>query len=199
MTNTLKGATRRSAIVAATAATLFFATTAFAAKDKAYIKVRVSPGDAGLFLNGKYVGPVSRFTVPEKYEAPIGEVEVSIRDPRCEDYTTKVTTVAGKTTHISYKLKRVEPAKPPFGLFRLGGGEAESFMSVSGGDVGAIYINGKYYGYVDELNNLGSGILLNPGTYDLHIDSPTFGDINQKLTIVANKTTMVPLPKKGKE
>ena len=80
-----------------------------------------------------------------------------------------------------------------------GVGAAALDAPVSGGDVGAIYINGKYYGYVDELNNLGSGILLNPGTYDLHIDSPTFGDINQKLTIVANKTTMVPLPKKGKE
>jgi hypothetical protein len=182
----------------AVAATLLFlcAATAFAAKDKAYIKARVSPGDAGLFINGKYVGPVSRFTVPEKYEAPIGEVEISIRDPRCEDYTTKVTTRAGKTTHIGYKLKRVEPAKPPFGLFRLKGGEADSFMSVTGGDVGAIYINGRYYGYVDELNNVGSGILLNPGTYDLHIDSPTFGDINQKITIEANKTTFVPLAKK---
>src|SRR5579872_1641736 len=94
------------------AATFLLAATAFAAKDKAYVKARVSPGDAGLFINGKYVGPVSRFTVPEKYEAPIGEVEISIRDPRCEDYTTKVTTRAGKTTHISYKLKRVEPAKP---------------------------------------------------------------------------------------
>jgi hypothetical protein len=172
------------------------ATTAFAAKDKGYIRARGNPGDAGIFLNGKYIGPASRFTVPEKYEAPLGDVEVSIRDPRCEDFTTKVTVKAGKTAKIHYKLKRVEPAKPPFGLFRLGGGEAESFMSVAAGDVGAIYINDKFYGYVDELNNMGSGILLNPGTYDLHIDSPTFGEIRQKITIVANKTTIVPLPKK---
>jgi hypothetical protein len=194
MTFSISSATFRASVFAA--ATLL-ATTAFAAKDqdKGYVKARVSPGDAGVFINGKYVGPVSRFTVPEKYEAPVGEVEVTFRDPRCEDYTTKVTVKGGKTTHISYKLKRLEPAKPPFGVFRLGGGEAESFISVTAGDVGAVYINEKYYGYVDELNNMGSGILLNPGTYDLHIDSPLFGQINQKLTIVANKTTIVPLPK----
>jgi hypothetical protein len=178
------------------AATLMLASTAFGAKDKGHIKARVSPGDAAVFINGKYAGPASRFTVPESYEAPIGEVEVSIRDPRCEDYTTKVTVRAGKTTHLSQKLKRLEPAKPPFGVFRLGGGEEESFMSVAAGDVGAIYINGKYYGYVDELNNRGSGILLNPGTYDLFVDSPVFGEIKQKITIEANKTLIVPLPKK---
>jgi hypothetical protein len=36
---------------------------------------------------------------------------------------------------------------------------------------------------------------LNPGTYDLHVVSPKFGDINQKVTIEANKVTVVPLPK----
>jgi hypothetical protein len=51
---------------------------------------------------------------------------------------------------------------------------------------------------VDELNNLGSGILLNPGTDDLHIVSPVYGDIRQKITIEANKVTVVPLPKGGK-
>lgn len=185
-------AIRTIVFVAATS----LATTAFGAKDHGYIKARGKPGDAGVFINGKYAGPAVRFTVPEKYDAPLGEVEVAVRDPRCEDFTTKVMVMPGKTVHLHYKLKRVEPAKPPFGVFRLGGGEQASFLSVSEGDVGAVYINDKYYGYVDELNNPGSGILLNPGTYDLHIESPLFGDIRQKITIVADKTTIVPLPKR---
>ncbi len=166
------------------------------AEETGYVKARGKPGDAGVFINGKYVGPAVRFTVPEKYQAPAGDVEVTFKDPRYEDFTTKVTVRPKKTTKISYKLKPVEPAKPPFGRLRLGGGEPESFISVSQGDVGAIYLNDKYYGYVDELNNLGSGLLLNPGTYDLHIVSPLFGDIRQKVTIEANKVTVVPLPKK---
>ena len=51
---------------------------------------------------------------------------------------------------------------------------------------------------MDELNNVGGGILLNPGTYDLHVVSPVFGEIRQKITIEANKVTVVPLPKKEK-
>jgi hypothetical protein len=173
--------------------------TSAIAEDTGYIKARGKPGDAGVFLNGQYIGPASRFTVPEKYPAPSGDVEVTFRDPRYEEYTTKVTVRAKKTTHIKYALKKLEEPKPPFGRFRLGGGESESFISIAAGDTGAIYINDRYYGYVDELNNMGGGLLLPPGTYDLHVVSPLFGDIRQKITIEANKVTVVPLPKKGKE
>jgi hypothetical protein len=166
------------------------------AEETGFVRARGKPGDAGVFINGKYAGPAVRFTVPEKYVAPGGDVEVTIKDPRYEDYTTKVTVRPGKTTKLKYSMKAMEPAKPPFGRFRLGGGEPESYLSISAGDVGAVYLNDRFYGYVDELNNKGSGILLNPGTYDLHISSPIFGEIRQKLTIVANKVTVVPLPKK---
>jgi hypothetical protein len=173
------------------------ALTCATAQETGYVKARGKPGDAGVFINGQYVGPASRFTVPEKYATPAGDVEVSFKDPRYEEYTTKVTVRAKKTTHIKYSLKKLEEPKPPFGRFRLGGGEAESFISIAAGDTGAVYINDRYYGYVDELNNPGGGLLLPPGTYDLHVVSPTFGDIRQKITIEANKVTVVPLPKKG--
>jgi hypothetical protein len=174
-------------------AAVLLAAPLYAAKDTGAIKARGNPGDAGIFLNGKYLGPASRFTVPEKYTVSPGAAEISIRDPRCEEYTTKVTIVAGKTTKIHYKLKRREPIKPPYGTFRLGGGEAESFISVAAGDVGAVYVNDAFMGYVDELNNKGAGILMAPGTYNVHIDSPVFGDIRQTITITANKTTVLPL------
>jgi|HubBroStandDraft_6_1064221.scaffolds.fasta_scaffold970689_1 hypothetical protein len=175
-----------------------FAVTCASAQETGYVKARGKPGDAGVFVNGQYVGPAVRFTVPEKYPAPAGEVEITIKDPRYEDYTTKVTVRPKKTAHIKYALKKLEEPKPPFGRFRLGGGEPESFMSIAAGDTGAIYINDKFFGYVDELNNPGGGLLLPPGTYDLHVVSQIFGDLRQKITIEANKVTVVPVPKKEK-
>ena len=77
-----------------------------AAQGTGYIKARGKPGDAGVFVNGKYVGPATRFTVPEKYAAPAGEVEVTFRDPRYEDYTTKVTVRPDRAS--------VEPSAVPF-------------------------------------------------------------------------------------
>jgi len=179
------------------AATGIFAIQCANAQETGYVKAHGKPGDAGVFINGQYAGPATRFTVPEKYPAPAGDIEVTLKDPRYEDFTTKVTVRPKKTTKIKYALKKLPEPQPPFGRFRLGGGEAESFVSVAAGDVGAVYINDKFFGYVDELNNPGGGLLLPPGTYDLHVVSPLFGDIRQKITIEANKVTVVPLPKKG--
>jgi len=162
------------------------------------VKARGKPGSAAVFIDGKYIGPAERFTVPEKYATPPGEAEVTLREPRYEDYTTKVAVTARKTTKIHYTLKKLPVPQPPFGRFRLGGGEAESFLSVIG-DTGAVYINDKYYGYVDELNNAGGGLLLKPGTYDLHVVSPLFGDFKRQITIEANKVVVVPLPAPKKE
>jgi hypothetical protein len=191
--NQIETAVKRLSVVVLAVAASF---SAFGADEVGKIKAVGRPGDAGVFINGKYVGPASRFTVPELYEAPAGEVEVSVKDPRYEDFTTKVTVRPKKKTKVHYAMKKLPEPKGPFGLFRLKGGEAESFISVAAGDTSPIYINDKFYGHVDELNNIGSGILLQPGTYDLRISSPIFGEINQKLTIEANKTTYVPLVKK---
>ncbi|HLK50194.1 MAG TPA: PEGA domain-containing protein [Bryobacteraceae bacterium] len=167
-----------------------------AAAQDGYIKAYGAPGDAGVWVNGKYVGPSHRFTLSEKYAAPAGEVEVTFREPRYEDYTTKVNVQARKTTKIKYTLKKREEPTGPFGRLRLGGGEAESFISVAAGDTGPIYLNDRFVGYVDELNNAGGGLLINPGTYDLLVDSQRFGQIHQKVTIEANKVTVVPLEQK---
>lgn len=157
------------------------------------IKARGKPGRAGVFVDGKYVGPAVRFTVPEKYETDAGEHEIRISDPRYEDYTTKVTVRPGKTTKISYKLKPVALAPPPYGRIRFGGGEPESFISVTAGDVSPVYINDKFYGYLDEMNNRGSGWLIPPGTYRVKVSSPIFGDIDQSVTVEANKVVVIPL------
>ena len=170
--------------------------TPLLAADQGFIKARGNPGDAGIFVDGKYIGPASRFTVPERYALDPGAHDVVIRDPRFEEFATKVTIAVGKTTKISYHPKRLPEPKGPFGRLRLGGGEKESFMSVTSGDVGAVYLNTRFVGYVDELNNLGSGILRPVGDYDLLISSPLFGEIKQTVKIEANKLTIIPLPKK---
>lgn len=159
------------------------------------IKARGTPTGAGLFVNGKYLGPAGRFSVPEKYTVPAGEAEVALRDPRYEEYVTKVTINPRKTTKIKYHLKKLPPPQGPFGRLRFGGGEAESFISVAAGDTSPVYVNDRFMGFLDELNNTGGGLLLPPGEYTVRCDSPLFGDINQKVTITANKVTVIPLKK----
>jgi len=166
---------------------------ASAADKSGAIKARVSPGRAGDWIDGKYVGPAVRFSVPEKYSVEAGDHEVVLQDPRYEEMTVKVTVKPGKTATVHGKLKKLPVPNPPFGRLRFGGGEPESFISVTTGDVSPVYLNGKFYGYVDELNNAGGGLLIAPGTYRLKMESPLFGTIDQDVTITANKVTVVPL------
>jgi hypothetical protein len=176
--------------------TLIISSFAFGAAGDGYIKARGRPTGAGLFVDGKYIGPAGRFTVPEKYPLAAGEHEVALKDPRYEDFSAKVTVRSGKTTKLSYKLKKVEPAKGPYGRLRFGGDGSESFISVTSGDTGPVYINDKFWGFVDELNNAGGGILLPAGEYNVRAETSGFGVVNQKVTIVANKVTVIPLSKR---
>ena len=164
-----------------------------AAGQTGYLKCSGSVGRAGVFVDGEYLGPASRFTVTEKYAVDAGTREVVIRDPRYEEFKTTVTVTAGKTTKVKYKLKPLEAPRPPFGRLRFGGGTPQSFMSVAYGDTSAVHVNGVYHGYIDELNNAGGGLLLPPGTYEVRVNSGVYGQINEKVTVEANKLTVIPL------
>ncbi len=174
-------------------ALLFVPAILHSAERDGYLKAAGKPTGAGLFVDGKYLGPAGRFTVAEKYPLSPGKHEVTLRDPRYKEFMATVTIVPGKTVKLNYHMEPAEPAKPPYGRLRFGGGVSESFMSVTSGDTSAVYLNGKFYGHVDELNNAGGGLLLPPGAYDLRVSSPIYGEINEKVTIEAERVTVVPL------
>lgn len=167
--------------------------TLIAVERDGYLKAAGSPTGAGLFVDGKYLGPAGRFTIAEKYPLSAGEHEVTLQDPRYKDFLAKVTIVPGKTTKLKYRMEPAELAKPPYGRLRFGGGVSESFVSVTSGDTSAVYLNGKFYGHVDELNNAGGGLLLPPGVDHLRVSSPIYGEIDEKVTIDAEQVTVVPL------
>ena len=73
--------------------------------DTAFLKTKVDPGRAGVFVDGKYMGPAANFKMGRKYAVAPGKHEVKLTDPRYEDFTTTVDVEAGKTV--------VQPASAP--------------------------------------------------------------------------------------
>src|ERR1035441_7741613 len=67
----------------------------------ANLKTKVDPGRAGVFVDGKYVGPAANFKVARKYAVAPGKHEVKLVDPRFEDFTTTVDVEAGKTVVVA--------------------------------------------------------------------------------------------------
>lgn len=148
-----------------------------------YLKTKVNPSRAGVFLDGKYLGPAGNLGFARKYAVEPGEHEIRLVEPRYEEWSGKVTITAGQTTTVNESLKRLPVPKPPFGSLRTVHPEKYS----------AVYIYGKYMGHTDEFNGGTQRLLLAPGEYDLKIVSPTGKVHEQKIQIEANQTVTVDL------
>jgi hypothetical protein len=148
-----------------------------------YLKTSVNPGRAGVFIDGKYVGPAANFRIGRKYAVVPGEHEIKLEEPRYEEVVTKATIQPGKTTTIAETMKPLPVAKPPFGRLRTVA-PPDKFT--------AVYVNGHFMGHAGEFNNSVQGLLLNPGTYSVRFVPANGGEgKEQQVTIEADKTTVV--------
>jgi hypothetical protein len=150
--------------------------------DMGRLKLEVDPGRAGVFIDGKYVGPAANFKMSRTYDVLPGEHEVKLSDPRYEEKTTKVMITSGKKTVLHETLTRLPEPKPPFGKVHF---ENPDHFA-------AVYVNGRYMGHVDEFGNFAQSLLLNPGTYEMKI-VPVNGqnEVTKTVTVEANKTITV--------
>jgi PEGA domain len=83
------------------------------AADTGRLKTEIDPGRAGVFIDGKYVGPAANFKIARTYELSPGEHEIRLEEPRYEEIVTKVTITAGRKTILKEKMKALPPPNHP--------------------------------------------------------------------------------------
>jgi hypothetical protein len=177
---------RANSLMRMTAVLVAVAAAPVAAQNTGYLKTKVNPGRAGVFIDGKYVGPAENFRVGQKYAVAPGEHEVRLSEPRYEEIVKKVTIQAGKTTKLTETMKALPPGKPPFGLLR----------TIAPEKFAAVYVNGRFMGHVDEFDNSSQGLQLNPGEYTVKIVPVNGGEGKEEnVKIEADKVTIVRLQK----
>jgi hypothetical protein len=145
------------------------------------MKTRVEPGRAGVFVDGKYVGPAGNFGVGRKYALPPGDHKIKLVEPRYEDMETNVTVQAGKTVELKQNMKALPVPKGPFGLLHTW--SADKFA--------AVYVNDHFVGHAGEFNNPWQGLQLPAGEYNVRIEPPTGQAVTQKVKIEPEKSVMV--------
>ena len=145
------------------------------------LKTKINPSRAGIFVDGKYVGPAANFTRSRSYNLPAGTHEVRLSEPRYQDLVRTVTITAGQTLVLKEKLTAVPLAQPPFGLLRTE--HVDKYA--------AVYINGKFFGHVDEFSNFAQGIKINPGEYDVRIEPLSKGEVRAARVIIRKGETTV--------
>jgi hypothetical protein len=151
------------------------------AQETGSLCVKANTGRAGVFVDGRYLGPAANFRVARTYMVPAGDHELKLSDPRFEEFTTKVTIKPGKKTTVSETLKALPPAKPPFGRLR----------TESSDEFAAVYVNDRFMGHADEFSNFAQGLLLNPGEYTVKIVPTSGSPVTQTVKIEADKTVIV--------
>ena len=152
-----------------------------AAADNGRLKTEVNPGRAGVFIDGKYVGPAGNFKVAQKYDVAAGEHEIKLEDPRYQEIVKKVTITAGKTTVMKETMVALPPAKPPFGKLRV---ENPDHFA-------AVYVNDHFMGHVDEFSNFAQALWLNPGSYEVRVVPTNGPTVTKTVTIEVDKTVLV--------
>jgi PEGA domain len=151
------------------------------AQQTGFMKVKVSPGRAGVFVDGKYVGPAANFGIGRKYSLAAGEHKIKLVEPRYEDMETIVKVEAGKTVELKETMKALPEPKGPFGSMRTE--NADKFA--------AVYINDHYMGHVDEFSNPWQVLKLPAGEYTVRIEPTSGPPIEKKVTIVVGQTVIV--------
>lgn len=146
-----------------------------------YIETHVNPGRAGVFIDGKYVGPAANFRIARKYAVSPGEHEIKLAEPRYEEVTVKVNVEAGRTVEVRQTLKPLPKPQPPFGRLR----------AICSDKFAAVYVNDKYMGHADEFSNPWQGLLLSPGEYVVKIVPTSGSEHTEKVKIEANSVVVV--------
>jgi hypothetical protein len=148
-----------------------------------YLRTRISPREAGVFVDGAYHGTAAMFGHRERMiNLSPGTHMVEIKDPRYKTLSVKANIEAGETTTIRQYMEPlgIKPEGPLGELTTDGFGNA------------AIYINGDYYANTLELQNPAYSLLLKAGGYDMKI-VPVDGEVvrEEKITINADETLVI--------
>lgn len=146
-----------------------------------FLVSKVKPGRAGVFVDGKYLGPAANFRKARTYAVSAGKHEIRYVDPRYHDVVTTVTIEAGKKKEMLATMVPLPLTHPPYGRLR----------TINADKFAAVYVNEHFCGHVDEFSNFHQGLLLNPGEYDVKIVPERWTPVEQKVTIEANKTVIV--------
>jgi hypothetical protein len=145
--------------------------------------------NAGVWVDGQYVGFVNELKGDKKVLLLPGEHEIIVRQSGYHDFSQKVVAEPGKEVSLSIKLERDPNAQ-------FSKENAEVKLKVTP-DRAAVFIDDKFVGYVHEFGGLGRAMLVAPGKRQIKIALPGYKDFvadinlhpNEKYTI---KTDLQP-------
>ncbi len=132
--------------------------------------------NAGVWIDGQYVGHVSELKGDKKILLLPGEHDVVARQSGYTDFDQKVTVEPGKTIALAIQLSkdaRVQYSKVT----------SEIKLHVEP-DRAAVFLDGTFAGYVHEFGGVGRSMLVNPGKHEIKIALPGYRDFTTEVNLL---------------
>jgi hypothetical protein len=145
--------------------------------------------NAGVWIDGEYVGFVNELKGDKKVLLLPGEHEISVRESGYKDLTQNMVVEPGKEITVALKMER-DPR------FQFSDVNAEVKLNVTP-DRAAVFVDNAFVGYVHEFGGLGRAMLVAPGKHQLKIALPGYKDFKADITLHSDekytiKTDLLP-------
>lgn len=162
-------------------AAILFLCAVLPAAENGNLKIKVDPGRAGVFVDGKYVGPARHLGLERLYRIEAGEHEIRLEEPRYQTFVRKISMPAGATLELHEHLEALPRPEPPFGAIRVQ--HPDRFA--------AVYLNGRYMGHAGEFSGWMKGLEVSPGGYEVKVVPLEKGPTLSRTVVVEASRTVV--------
>lgn len=147
---------------------------------------------SGVWIDGQYVGFVKELKGNKKVLLLPGKHQASVRQAGYIDFNQDVVVEPGGTTIVIVRMDKDPRAQLPSVT-----GEVKLKVTP---DRAAVFVDGKFAGYVHEFGGLNRAMLIAPGKHHVKISLPGYRDFEVDIVVQANhkvevKTDLAPSSK----
>lgn len=135
-----------------------------------------SEKNAGIWIDGQYLGYVKELKGDKKVVMLPGEHDVIARQTGYKEFEQKVTLEPGKTSLITVQL-----TKDPSAHFSNVTSEIKLDVEP---DRAAVFVDGNFAGYVHQFGGVGRAMLVSPGKHEIKIALPGYRDFTTEVNLL---------------
>ncbi|MGH9690011.1 MAG: PEGA domain-containing protein [Candidatus Acidiferrales bacterium] len=132
--------------------------------------------DAGIWIDGEYVGYVSELKGDKKIVLLPGTHEIAARASGYKEFKEKIVVEPAKTLDLTIQMVR-DP--------RVKYSTVTSQIKISvEPDRAAVFLDGAFVGNVHEFGGIGRSMLVNPGKHQIKIALPGYHDFTTEVDLL---------------
>ena len=139
--------------------------------------------DSGVWVDGQYLGYVKELKGNKKVLLIPGKHQVSVRQAGYTDYNEGIVVEPGGTNIVNVRMEKDPKAVVPSVT-----GEIKLEVKP---DRAAVFVDGKFAGYVHEFGGVKRAMLIAPGSHHIKVALPGYKDFETDIVVQASRKVTV--------